>query len=136
MRRLLALVLSLSVIGATLTPAHAAERKQLIPGYGSYARLIRLEHSIIGRGRIIATLTSEDAGGKFTPVLESTDEGESFHKIGEIHDPDGRFGMCCGTVYELPERVGKLRAGTLLWAASYRQDAGPQRRVGIRVWAS
>ncbi|AEK39083.1 sialidase family protein [Amycolatopsis mediterranei] len=133
MRRSLVFVLTLAAVASLLTPARAAERKQLVPGFGAYARLIRLEH---GHGRIIATLTSEDADGKFTPVLESTDEGESFHEIGAIHDPDGRAGMCCGTVYELPERVGKLRAGTLLWAASYRQDAGPRRRIGIRIWAS
>ena len=28
--------------------------------------------------------------------------------------------MCCGTLYELPRRVGKLRAGTLLWACQLR----------------
>jgi hypothetical protein len=136
MRRLLAFVLSLAVISTTFTSASAAERKQLLPGYGNYARLVRLEHSPFGLGHIIAALTSEDAGGKFAPILESTDEGETFHEIGEIHDPDGRYGMCCGTLYELPRRVGRLRAGTLLWAASYRQDAGPQRRLGIKVWAS
>jgi hypothetical protein len=132
MRRLLAFLLSLVVTTSLLTPAGAAERRQLVPGFGAYARLIRLHHS----GRIVATLTSEDAAGKFTPVLESTDEGESFHEIAEIRDPDGRYGMCCGTVYELPQRVGRLLAGTLLWAATYRQDAGVQRRLGIRIWAS
>jgi hypothetical protein len=132
----LAFVLSLFLAGALLTPAAAAERKQLLPGYGSYARLIRLEFSPFGRGNIVASLSSEDGGGKFTPIMESTDEGATFHKIAEIHDPDGRYGMCCGTLYELPQRVGRLRAGTLLWAASYRQDAGPQRRVGIRIWSS
>ncbi|WP_410656656.1 sialidase family protein [Amycolatopsis sp. lyj-112] len=132
----LALALSLTVIASLLTSAQAGERKQLVPGYGSYARLIRLEHSPIGRGRIVASLTSADERGKFTPIMESTDEGQSFHKIGEVRDPDGRVGMCCGTLYELPQRVGRLRAGTLLWAASYRQEAGPQRRIGIRIWYS
>jgi len=132
----LAFALSLTVIASLFTSAQAAERQQLVPGYGSYPRLIRLEHSSIGRGRILASLTSEDASGKFTPIMESTDEGQTFHKIGEVRDRDGRRGMCCGTLYELPQRVGRLRAGTLLWAASYRQDAGPQRRIGIRIWYS
>ncbi|MFI5565605.1 sialidase family protein [Amycolatopsis japonica] len=132
----LAFALSLTVIASLFTSAQAAERQQLVPGYGSYPRLIRLEHSPIGRGRILASLTSEDASGKFTPIMESTDEGQTFHKIGEVRDRDGRRGMCCGTLYELPQRVGRLRAGTLLWAASYRQDAGPQRRIGIRIWYS
>ncbi|MFD9892271.1 sialidase family protein [Amycolatopsis sp. NPDC059027] len=135
-RLLLALVLSLTVSAATLSPAQAATRKQLVPGFGNYARLIRLEHSPVGRGHILASLSSEDGGGKFTPIMESTDEGETFHKLSEIRDPDGAAGMCCGTLYELPQRVGRLRTGTLLWAASYRQDAGPQRRVGIKIWSS
>jgi hypothetical protein len=132
----IALLLSLCVVGALLTPASAAERKQLVPGFGSYARLVRLEYSPVGRGAIVAALTSEDARGKFTPVMESTDEGATFHQIGAIHDAEGRWGMCCGTLYELPRRVGALRAGTLLWAASYGQDGGPRRRVGIKIWAS
>jgi len=132
----LALLLSLSVVGALLTPASAAERKQLVPGFGSYARLVRLEYSPAGRGNIVAALTSEDGGGKFTPIMESTDEGATFHQIGAIHDAEGRSGMCCGTLYELPRRVGALRAGTLLWAASYGQDGGPRRRVGIKLWSS
>src|SRR5207248_227560 len=37
---------------------------------------------------------------------------------------------------ELPRKVGSLRGGTLLWAASYGQNAGAARRVGIKVWAS
>ena len=132
----LAFLLSLSVVGALLTPASAAERKQLVPGFGSYARLVRLEYSAVGRGNIVASLTSEDSGGKFTPIMESTDEGATFHQIGAIHDSEGRWGMCCGTLYELPRRVGALRAGTLLWAASYGQDGGPRRRVGIKLWSS
>lgn len=132
----LALAMSLTVIASILTSAQAGERKQLVPGFGSYARLLRLEHSTFGRGRILASLTSEDASGKFTPIMESTDEGATFHKVGEVRDRDGRHGMCCGTLYELPQRVGRLRPGTLLWAASYRQDSGPQRRIGIRIWAS
>src|SRR3954470_23738262 len=99
MRRLLVFVLSLASVAALVTPASAAERKQLVPGFGAYARLIRLEYSVIGRGRIIAALTSQDSGGKFTPIMESTDEGQTFEKIGEIRDPDGRAGQCCGTIY-------------------------------------
>ncbi|MCG3748878.1 MULTISPECIES: hypothetical protein [unclassified Amycolatopsis] len=133
----LAFLTSLAVLVTAIAPvAEAADRKLLVPGFGSYPRLIRLEHSPFGRGNIIASLTSEDGNGRFAPILESTDEGASFHQIGEIRDPDARSGQCCGTLYELPQRVGRLRAGTLLWAATYRQDAGPQRRMGIKVWAS
>ncbi|MDT8909823.1 sialidase family protein [Amycolatopsis sp. PS_44_ISF1] len=134
---LIAFLTSLVVVAAGLAPASAVVAKQpLIEGYGSYPRLVRVQYSASGRGRILAALTSQDDGGEFTPVVESTDEGASFHRIGAIHDPDGVFGECCGTLYELPQRVGALAPGTLLWAASYGQDSGARRRVGIKVWAS
>lgn len=134
---LIAFLTSLVVVAASLSPASAVvEKQQLVDGFGSYPRLVRLQYSAFGRGHILAALTSEDGGGKFTPIMESTDEGASFHKIGEVRDPDGKFGECCGTLYELPQRVGALRPGTLLWGASYRPDAGAQRRIGIKVWAS
>ncbi|HEV7980499.1 sialidase family protein [Amycolatopsis sp.] len=141
MRRLgkrLVLVLSLALTAALLVPvsAQGAERQRLMPGFAAYPRLIRLEHTPGARGRILAAVTSADGSGKIAPVLESTDEGASFRQISVIRDPEGAGGLCCGTLYELPQRVGRLRAGTLLWAASYRTDAGSSRRVGIRVWAS
>ncbi|WP_026360406.1 sialidase family protein [Amycolatopsis nigrescens] len=139
MRRMGILLMSLLVVASLVTPAQAAqaERKLLQAGHGEYPRLIRLEHTVGPRnGRILAAMTSEDERGRYAPIFESTDEGESFHKISEVRDPEGANGMCCGTLYELPQRVGRLRAGTLLWAASYGQAAGPGRRVGIKIWAS
>jgi hypothetical protein len=129
-----ALLVSLSLVAGLVTPADAAERQRL--AVGSYPRLVRLQYNPVFRGRIIASVNSWDGGGSFAPIYESTDEGASFHKIGEIRDPDGSRGECCGTLFELPRRVGALPAGTVLWAASYGQDAGPGRRVGIKVWAS
>ncbi|TNC28804.1 sialidase family protein [Amycolatopsis alkalitolerans] len=114
-------------------PAQGAERQRL--AVGSYPRLVRLEHGVY-KGRIIAAVSGWDAGGPFAPVFESTDEGASFHQIGQIRDPEGVKGECCGTLFELPRRIGSLRAGTLLWAASYGQSAGPERRMAIKIWAS
>lgn len=116
------------------TSAEAAERQRLT--VGSYPRLVRLQHNVLFNGRIIAAVSSWDERGPFAPIYESTDEGASFHKIGEIRDPEGAQGECCGTLYELPRRVGSLPAGTLLWAASYGQNAGAGRRIAIKVWAS
>jgi hypothetical protein len=134
-----ALLMSFLLLAAGLAaPAQAAERQLLTDGMGSYPRVIRLQHSgPVRNGRIIAAITSEDARGRFAPIFQSTDEGRSFHKIGEVRDPEGGAnGMCCGTLYELPQQVGNLRPGTLVWAASYGQNAGAGRRVGIKLWAS
>ncbi|WP_027928119.1 sialidase family protein [Amycolatopsis benzoatilytica] len=133
----LAFLVSLTVLATGISPASAVvDKKPLLSGYGLYPRLVRLEHSAFGRGHIIASVSSSDGNGGFTPILESTDEGESFRQIGEIRDPDATAGQCCGTLYELPRKVGRLRAGTLLWAATYGQDAGPARRTAIKLWAS
>ncbi|AXB46737.1 exo-alpha-sialidase [Amycolatopsis albispora] len=141
MRRVLtglAMLVSLSVLGSLLSPVQAAtaDRRLLFEGMGSYPRLIRLEHSGARNGRILAAMTSEDGRGRYAPIFQSDDEGASFRQIGEVRDPEGATGMCCGTLYELPQRVGRLRAGTLLWAASYGQNAGPGRRIALKIWAS
>ena len=127
----LAPLLAFLLVTALAPAAQAATGTRLING--AYPRLIRLEHGAY-KNRIIAAVSSWDGRGAFVPIFESTNEGASFRKIGEIRDPEP--GECCGTLYELPQRVGKLRAGTLLWAASYGQDAGPNRRVGIKLYAS
>ncbi|WP_030825881.1 hypothetical protein [Streptomyces hygroscopicus] len=57
--------------------------------------------------------------------------------MGTIADPrsaDGR-GLCCATLFELPQQVGDMPAGTLLWAASFGQDES-DRRMPIRVFKS
>lgn len=150
MRRLIVTlcILSATVLAGGLTaaaapapqpaPAPQAERNLLTPGLGYYPRVIRLEHNGPARAnRIISAVTSQDERGRFAPVSESTDEGKSFHRISEIRDPEGGpGGMCCGTLFELPQQVGDMKKGTLLWAASYGQDAGPEHRVGIKVWKS
>ncbi|OLT48727.1 bifunctional protein [Saccharomonospora sp. CUA-673] len=133
---LLSIVLCLTVAPAV---AHGADRQLLHDAYGSYPRVIRTEHGGAGHdGRILASLTSNDGWGFYAPIYESTDEGATFEQVGEVRDPEGIAGkgMCCGTLYELPQDVGSYDAGTLLWAASYRQKAGADREIGIRVWAS
>ena len=119
------------VLVMTATPAQAASGTRLVNG--SYPRLIRLENSAY-QGRIIAAVSSWDARGPYAPIFESTDEGRTFHQIGEIRDPEA--GECCGTLYELPQRVGRLSRGTLIWAAAYGQSGGPDRRMSIRLYAS
>lgn len=100
-------------------------------GVGQYPRLARLQS-----GAIVASLTTHDGRGDVTRIMESTDEGVSFHPIGEVRDPEAAAGQCCATLFEVPHQVGSLRAGTLLWAGSVGYLAGPESKVGIKVWAS
>jgi hypothetical protein len=43
--------------------------------------------------------------------------------------------VCCGTLYELPRRVGPLREGTLLWAGSIGNNTADQH-MAIRIFRS
>lgn len=123
----------------TALPATAVTRPAATDmgiGPSMYPRLIRLQHHGGGsRGPILASVSTFDGGPRAT-ILRSTDEGTTFNRIGQIHDRVGDSGHCCGTLYELPRRVGMLGTGTLVWVGSFGQEGGPDRRMSIRVWAS
>lgn len=132
------------VLPATATAATApqldATAKQLTDGDAMYPRLIRLQHSgWFHDGRILASVMAAD-GGPHAGILQSTDDGRSFHEIGRIADPAASTGSCCGTLFELPRRLGELPSGTLLWAGSFGAGLGTDGHGAgarsIRVWAS
>jgi len=117
--------------------ASAANGTLLRQDVGLYPRAIRLEHNGAANGRIIASVVTFSQNNGLGAIYESTNDGSSFTQVGTIADwqSAGGRGLCCATLYELPQRVGKLQAGTLLWAASTGQDT-PNRRMAIRVWKS
>lgn len=130
----LLLLLAGAGVPALAEPALAAPPSTPAPaelGVGEYPRLARLQN-----GTIVASLTAHDGGGNVTRILESTDEGVSFRPIGEVRDPEAAAGQCCATLFEMPQQVGSLPAGTLLWAGSVGYLAGPDSKVGIKVWSS
>ncbi|MBM7786876.1 RICIN domain-containing protein [Tenggerimyces flavus] len=130
-----ALATMLAVV--TAAPAPAATGSLLRNDTGLYPRAIRLEHNGAANGRVLASVVT--FGGNpvdgLGAIYESTDAGATFAQVGTVADPeagDGR-GLCCSTLYELPQQIGAMPAGTLLWAASVRADARP---MAIRIWKS
>ncbi|NEW73476.1 sialidase family protein [Streptomyces rhizosphaericus] len=113
--------------------------KPLRDGAGLYPRAIRLEHSGKDNGRVLASTVVPGGGNGIGAIQESTDGGANFNQVGTIADPasaDGK-GLCCSVLYELPQRVGDMPAGTLLWAASFGQDVPKaDRHMSIRVFKS
>lgn len=113
---------------ATAAPSPAApavpDRGTLLhAGWAAYPRLVRLAHQADPRlnGHIVASLT-ETVGGRWQAGFHlSTDDGARFGRLGALHDADFAQGLCCGTLFELPQAVGVLPAGTLLYAASVGQ---------------
>lgn len=123
---------------AAVPEGGAENGTRLMDGAALYPRVIRLAHSGRANGRIIASAVTfaDGAGVGVGAVFQSTDRGRSFQRIGSITDPGATKGLCCSTLFELPRRVGKLPAGTLLWSASVGQDAGDSRRMTLPLWAS
>ncbi|MGH8882793.1 MAG: exo-alpha-sialidase, partial [Stackebrandtia sp.] len=114
------------------------ERTPLRDGTGLYPRAIRLEHNGEANGRIVAGVVGfVGQGDGIGAIYESVDDGGSFAEVGQVADPDasGGQGLCCATLYELPQQVGDMPAGTLLWAASVGADEAG-RRMALRVWRS
>jgi hypothetical protein len=93
---------------------------------------VRLEHASRPeeRQRLVATAVVP-AGGMHANVYLADRDGVPFRQIGEITDPAFDSGLCCGTLYELPQQVGSLQAGTLLWAAAVGKKA---ERMAVKIY--
>ena len=112
-----------------------AQRTALSASETLYPRLVRLSHSSAGKGRIVASVTSFPSGHGEEQIFASDDSGRTFSRVGTINDADFAKGLCCGTLYELPQAVGALDAGTLLWAGSVGGDT-PGAPMQIKIFQS
>lgn len=101
-----------------------------------YPRLLRLRDGRIILG--VASATGDDVTD-MARFYESTDGGRTFRTLSEILDPAAAHGRgaCCGSLFELPRRIGGQPAGTLLWAGTAgMKNHAPGRRPELRVWRS
>lgn len=102
----------------------------LADAFGAYPRVVRQNHHSEAalNGRLVASMSSSDNGQNIAAIFGSRDDGRTFSRIGAIADPELKHGLCCGTLYELPVKIGALAAGTLLYSASVGAD-----RVGTAM---
>jgi len=110
-------------LGFMLCPfALSAATGTLLPGSSVYPRLVRIAHGTgTANGRILASTTDQ--------IFESNDEGKTFSRIADVPAQTGSKFRCCETLFEMPRDVGGLRAGTLLFSATY--DIGDQPAIEI-----
>jgi hypothetical protein len=103
-----------------------------------YPRGVQLEHHEEAAGTIVASVTTFTERGGEAAIFRSEDEGASFEQISSIplSQFNGQDGLCCGSLFELPQQIGDMPAGTLLYSASVGQDAGPDRRMDLDIWQS
>ncbi|RDS79441.1 hypothetical protein DWU98_17945 [Dyella monticola] len=115
---LLLLVVSLAI---GTRPAHAATGT-LLSGSTLYPRVVRLEH---GPASVNGMLVASTNG----IIFQSTNNGASWNLIGPVPTISGSTEYCCATLYELPQQVGALAAGTLIFAATYNNTTTPAIEV-------
>jgi hypothetical protein len=108
-------------VAATPPAAAPTTRGTLLADvFGAYPRLVRQSHhqNPALNGRIVTSMSSTENGQSVGAIYGSRDDGKTFSRLGAISDPELKHGMCCGTLYELPVKIGALPAGTLLFSAS------------------
>lgn len=70
-------------------------------------------------GRLYATSENYTSGTPSFKIFESTDHGGTWNKISEVKDTQHGWGMRYQPfLYELPEQIGDMPAGTLLCAGN------------------
>jgi len=123
-------------ISVLLCMPRAFSQTQLGTGSALYARTLRLSHAADAtqNGKIFAAVTAFPATGTEASIYSSSD-GTSFTKVGAVTDADFSGGLCCGTLFELPSKVGDLPAGTLLWSASVGQNSTTQA-MQLKIYSS
>ncbi|WNV87559.1 sialidase family protein [Umezawaea sp. Da 62-37] len=135
--RSLALVLALAAVIGSAPPSAAAATGGVPVSQEAamYPKAVRLAHSGAANGRLLLTTTGFPSGGPVGAISESVDGGITYRRVGAVADETAKTGLCCTTLFELPQRIGSLEPGTLLWAGSTGQD-GADRRMSLRVWRS
>lgn len=114
------------------------ESRLLSEDVSMYPRGVQLEHHEEATGTIVASVTTFTERGGEAAIFRSADEGASFEQISSIplSQFNGQKGLCCGSIFELPQQIGDMPAGTLLYSASVGQDDGPDRRMDLDIWQS
>lgn len=96
-------------------------------GNAPYFRLVRLAHGA-HNGTIVASESSM-GNGITGNIWQSTNNGGSWTQVATVPVISGSSLVGAATLFEMPQTVGSLTAGTLLYAATYTQ--GTQRAIEI-----
>lgn len=118
-------VLALVITGATLLtsvpvfaygPSTMYTPPASVPSYGVLSpRTIQLTHSNSNNGKMYTTFEETSNGIPTFPIFESTDEGKTWTKVGDVNDTQNGWGMMnCPQLLEMSQTIGNLTEGTLI----------------------
>jgi hypothetical protein len=95
-----------------------------------YPRALQLQNSGASNGTMLATFEQYKSGTPVFPIYRSTDNGNTWTQISSVADTQNGWGMRWEPfLYELPTRIGKYPAGTILAAG----DSVPSDRSGTKI---
>lgn len=115
-----------------LTALSATAQKMLADKVAYYPRIIRLQNSGLAyNGRLIASFDNGNTG----TFYESTNGSATWHPVSTITE-NTPPGNCCSDLYEVPQQLHTLKAGTLFWATSVGTDRTQRTNCSIRIYAS
>ena len=100
----------------------------------TYARIVCLKNNGSSNGTLLATCDQHVwvDGEQVWPIYRSTDNGESWTHITDVKDETfGTNRKAQPMLYELPQAVGNLPAGTLLLAGNLVPDDQSSSRIVI-----
>jgi len=97
-----------------------------------YPRIIQLQNSGTGyNGVLIASFDNRNTG----VFYESKDSGKTWTFISNVTENTPPRN-CCSELYEVPQQLKNLAAGSLFWATSAGTDQTPRTNCSIRIYKS
>lgn len=126
---------------ATITnngaPVYISTGDSFDPAGATYARIIALKHNGAHNGTLLATFDQLKlvGGRQVYPIYESTDNGATWSLKTNVYDTMyGTDRTSQPDLFELPQQVGDLPAGTILLAGNvFPEDKSSTR---IMIWKS
>ena len=90
------------------------------PSYGVLSpRTVQLKYSGSNNGKMYTTFEECSNGVPTFPIFESTNNGQTWTKVGDVRDTQNGWGMLnCPQLFEMPQTIGSLTAGTLICAGN------------------
>ena len=98
-----------------------------------YPRVIRpLHNQNAPAGRLLASF---DTDANRAMLYESTDDGQTWQPVANMHDTTDTK-HCCSGLWEVPKPLGSVAAGTLFWSPSMGCYRDPRCRAAITIQRS
>lgn len=129
----LPLLLTCSLPSDTPVDTPAAASPRLIADQTAYyPRLLRLTHQSGGNGDLLLSFDSDHNRGA---LFRSADDGRIWTPLSTVGDTTANW-HCCSGLWEVPQPLGDVAAGTLFWAPSMGCPGNPRCAARLAVHRS